>query len=1263
MTIKQLVDYLGFEEISKDIYRKHFSTFGCEVRVNFKTKTLIYPEAQGLVVNERQTCDFRAPENFVVFECVYRLLSMGYSPTHIELEPKWKVGHGASGGRADILVKDKNDNAFLIIECKVYGTEFENEWRNTLNYGGQLFTYARQTDGAAKFVILYSSTLDDDELKREYKLIALRDKGSLTGEQALFLAWKDLYNQEYDTIGVFEDACEPYEIGKSKRTIANINPIKSDDIHKKYHEFATILRQHSVSGRENAFDKLVNLFLAKIIDEKYNVDDLWFAWKNASDDYYSLHDRIQKLYRRGMEEFLKEDVTYIDNDAVEDAFRFFKNDPDATKETTLSYFRQLKFYTNSDFAFIDVHNESLFFQNSVILLKVIRMLQDIKLKAQGQNQFLGDLFEGFLDQGIKQSEGQFFTPVPIVKFLVSSLPLKRLIENRTESPKVIDYACGSGHFLNEYATQIRDYVDVEHLPEYYSNILGIEKEYRLSKVAKVSAFMYGQDEIQIINADALASNSAISDGSFDILISNPPYSVKGFLETLSEDERTTFEIIEAIEAKGIATNNSIEVFFIERAKQLLAPGGVAAIILPSSILSNSATVYIRTREILLKYFDIVAIAEFGSGTFGKTGTNTVTLFLRRKEENPSFATHYQNRVNAWFNGDFNKDHIFEDADLLSAYCMYFKLDIDDYKTLLLSTPNNALLETDTFKMYKVAFDKLTEIRQLCNKQYYKKMTSTEQKNELHKRFIYYARKIELEKLYYFILAYSNPQPVVVVKSPSNTAGMKRFLGYEWSSAKGSEGIKYLGVATVDENGEPIIGNKGINGINTPLFNPSDLVAADKINTIIRENFNGVSIGESEFVTRCRLVDMLDFSGVKVEKAISLSLIQTVEIISRYPLIALADVASISRGASPRPISSYLTTSENGVNWIKIGDVGVGEQYITKTKEKITQEGASKSKLVNVDDIIISNSMSAGRPYILKISGCIHDGWLLMSNISDRLDKKYFYHVLCSDSVQQQFSAKSLGGVVQNMNTTRVAQVLIPLPPLNVQRKIVAECETVNEEYNRARMSIEEYRQQATQLFTDIEHAPVERCKLSDVVSFNPSKAEIANISDDTIVSFVEMASVSNDGYIDTMVERPLVELRKNSYTYFCENDIILAKITPCMENGKCAIAEGLKNGIGMGSSEFHVIRCGERINKHYLFGFLNRQIIRVEAEKQMTGASGHRRVPISFYRQMIIPVPALEKQLEVAAALMKIYTQIAAAKFELDKLENCKQDVLTKYLS
>ena len=366
------------------------------------------------------------------------------------------------------------------------------------------------------------------------------------------------------------------------------------------------MRQHNVSGRENAFDKLVNLFLCKVVDEANNSDELKFYWKGiAYDDPFFLQDRLNQLYKEGMKKFLAEDITYIEDKQIDDAFSVFKDKPNETKSQIQKFFKQLKFFTNNEFAFIDVHNEPLFHQNFEVLLKIVKMLQDIKLTGGEENQFLGDMFEGFLDQGVKQSEGQFFTPMPIVKFIINSLPIEEILK-KEDNPKAIDYACGAGHFLNEVANN--------YPKEAHENIVGIEKEYRLSKVAKVSAFMYGQDEVAIAYQDALSNKESkknnIKNDDYSILVANPPYSVKGFLETLSEDERNEYELLKSIDEKSFVVNYAIECFFIERAKQLLKKDAVVGIVLPSSILSKAsqniaslkANIYVQTREILLKYF-------------------------------------------------------------------------------------------------------------------------------------------------------------------------------------------------------------------------------------------------------------------------------------------------------------------------------------------------------------------------------------------------------------------------------------------------------------------------------------------------------------------------------------------------------------------------------------------------------------------------------------------------------------------------------------
>lgn len=148
--------------------------------------------------------------------------------------------------------------------------------------------------------------------------------------------------------------------------------------------------------------------------------------------------------------------------------------------------------------------------------------------------------------------------------------------------------------------------------------------------------------------------------------------------------------------------------------------------------------------------------------------------------------------------------------------------------------------------------------------------------------------------------------------------------------------------------------------------------------------------------------------------------------------------SICRGASPRPIHRFLTNSVNGLPWIKIGDVSANSKYITSTAQFITMEGVKKSRLLKKGDFILSNSMSFGRPYILAIDGCIHDGWVALSEYSDYFTADFLYHLLKSDLVQKYWRRNAgQGGAVSNLNSEIIASTPIPVPPLELQEKIVA----------------------------------------------------------------------------------------------------------------------------------------------------------------------------------------------------------------------------------
>ena len=144
-------------------------------------------------------------------------------------------------------------------------------------------------------------------------------------------------------------------------------------------------------------------------------------------------------------------------------------------------------------------------------------------------------------------------------------------------------------------------------------------------------------------------------------------------------------------------------------------------------------------------------------------------------------------------------------------------------------------------------------------------------------------------------------------------------------------------------------------------------------------------------------------------------------------VAIGDVITICRGASPRPIVEYITDDPKGINWIKIGDVLENSLYITHAAERITPEGASKSRPVKKGDFILSNSMSFGRPYILGIDGCVHDGWLILSDFHDTFHELYLYHALKSEFVQHQFKSKVNGVTVKNLNSDLVKSTYIKLP--------------------------------------------------------------------------------------------------------------------------------------------------------------------------------------------------------------------------------------------
>lgn len=643
---------------------------------------------------------------------------------------------------------------------------------------------------------------------------------------------------------------------------------------------------------------------------------------------------------------------------------------------------------------------------------------------------------------MKQDEGQFFTPIQICEFIMYSLPLHEMLSKNSKALRVIDYACGAGHFLNTYANELKRYLTEDELKEHYKNIYGIEKEYRLSKVSKVSSAMYGQNEINILYADALASfelantnnlegekaKPQIESNSFDLLIANPPYSVKGFLETLSDKSKNTYKLFN--DDINIETNNSIECFFCERANQILNDNAKAAIILPSSIL-NKDSIYKNTREILFQNFDFIAIVELGNQTFGATGTNTIILFLRKKEtfkqENHLISQDYS-LIKERIEAENLKDNENFYQNYLSAYCDFRKFDKELYSNFLNGNLDSNLAELEAFKDYRNAFRQTSDYKKLKESKIYKE--SKDKQDLEDKAFLAYAQAIEKDKLLYFSLSLN--QEVLIIKSPSDIKEQKKFLGYEWSNRKGDEGLKELH--------EPYL---------SPLFERGNPQNETKLNTLICKAFlktlSDIPKDLQGYASKARLIDMMDFEKVEFNKAISLNPSNSTQ----------------SEMSNPFANSKY--------ELVRLGDIIIdnlkSKIKVKEAKENITGKYpffTSGTNIYRYDEYLIEGKnifLSTGGNAIVQFyngkSSYSTDTYALKSNNENYIDTYFLYILLKQlENFINCFLFKGSG--LKHLQKTELKSLKIPLPPLEIQKQIVAECEKIEEQHNTLSLSIKEY---------------------------------------------------------------------------------------------------------------------------------------------------------------------------------------------------------------
>ncbi|MBX2468013.1 restriction endonuclease subunit S [Campylobacter coli] len=396
--------------------------------------------------------------------------------------------------------------------------------------------------------------------------------------------------------------------------------------------------------------------------------------------------------------------------------------------------------------------------------------------------------------------------------------------------------------------------------------------------------------------------------------------------------------------------------------------------------------------------------------------------------------------------------------------------------------------------------------------------------------------------------------------------------------------------------------------------------------------------------------------------------------------SLGEIFNIERGGSPRPIKKFLTDKEDGINWIKIGDIK-NQKYLYKTEEKIIQEGLKKSKLVIEGDLLVSNSMSFGKPVIVKLQkGAIHDGWLLLKE-KINLNKEYFYYLFSSNFMYSFLSYQASGSTVKNLNIDKLKQIEIPLPPLKEQERIVgildesfAKIDESIKILEQDLLNLDELMQSALQkAFNPLKDNAKENYKLPQGWEWK-SLGEISNLIQNGFAAsknneipsgYVHLRThnISTDGNLnfDTLIKIKR-EFIKEKQSFIEKNDILFNNTNSTELVGKTALVT--QNYNYAFSNHLTKIKLKNQYNSKLVVFYFVLLLKNKYFEKichQWIGQSG---INIDKLKKIQIPLPPLKEQEQIAKHLDFVFEKTKALKElytkELKDYEELKQSLLNK---
>lgn len=388
---------------------------------------------------------------------------------------------------------------------------------------------------------------------------------------------------------------------------------------------------------------------------------------------------------------------------------------------------------------------------------------------------------------------------------------------------------------------------------------------------------------------------------------------------------------------------------------------------------------------------------------------------------------------------------------------------------------------------------------------------------------------------------------------------------------------------------------------------------------------------------------------------------------------LGDVCTIISGNSiPAKEKDDLYRNVNeGLFYVATKDISFNGLINYENGVRIPSKHNSKFKISKKDSVLIcAEGGSAGKKIAYSERDCHFVNKLFSIKPDKYTDSKYIYYYTLGNEFQSQFK-KSMHGLIGGVSLSKIKSFQITYPPILQQRSIVAKLDSAFDEIDKIKKSEEtklKKNETLIQKFLDnIFTSNKNLYKLSDCVEINPAKKEVNDLDDATEVSFMPMKDMGINNKLAIPKQKRKLKDVKGNYTYFSEGDILLAKITPCFENGKMGIASNLLNGIGFGSSEYIVFRPNKNLKNDWLYYFLNRKSFRIDGAQNMSGAVGHKRVNKDFIGNTLIPIPSVEEQEKILLTLKslsnhsKTINKIILKK--KDEMSHLKKSILNKLLS